>query len=151
MSTGKLVRAFEGHTHHVLDVTWKADSSAIATAGADNAIKVWNTSTGDQNRTINKHTKEVTSIRFLGTGNDIVTCSGDKTVWLHRVDNGSSYRSFAGCPDYVYAATATRDMKTVIAAGEDGAVRVWDGTNGQLKQTWEPPAPAGDAQANAAK
>ena len=43
-------------------MSWKADSSRIASAGADNAIKVWNVETGEQHRTIQNYAKQVTSI-----------------------------------------------------------------------------------------
>ncbi len=47
LSTGQHVRSYEGHTHHVMDVSWKGDGTALVSAGADNAIKVWNAETGE--------------------------------------------------------------------------------------------------------
>ena len=62
VADGKLVRSFEGHTHHVLDVTWKSDGKVLASCGADNVIKVWDFITGDQLRTTAAFEKEVTAI-----------------------------------------------------------------------------------------
>lgn len=150
VETGKLVRSYEGHTHHVLGVSWKGDGSRIASAGADNAIKIWNVETGEQHRTIQNYSKQVTSIHFIGATDNIVSSGGDKTVKMHRANDGGNYRNFAGMPDFVYAVACTRDEALVVAGGEDGVLRVWNGTNAQELFKFEPPKAPGDtAQAKA--
>lgn len=147
IESGELVRSYEGHTGHVLGVAMKADGSTIASAGADNAIKVWNAETGEQNRTISNYSKQVTSVDFVGVSDNLISGSGDKGVKFHRAANGQNYRSFGGNNDFVYETVATGDEKLVISAGEDGVVRVWDGSNGKLLHSIEPPqAPAATAQ-----
>ena len=83
----------------------------------------------------------MTSIQFLGTSENIVSCGGDQTVRYHRTSNRQNYRNFSGNTDYVYSVAATPDEKLVIAGGEDGIVRVWNGENGQSLYTFNPPAP----------
>ena len=155
IATGKPIKQFEGHTHHVLDVTMRPDAKIIASAGADNVIKIWDVETGEQQRTIQGFTKQVTSIQYLGRGaayfNQIVSCSGDKTVRFHQADNGNNFRSFAGATDYMYAATAwvneLKDAdKLVIAGGQDGTLRIWNGENGTLVKSFDPPKPPEVAQ-----
>jgi WD40 repeat protein len=150
VETGKLVRAYEGHTHHVLGVSWKGDGSRIASAGADNAIKIWNVETGEQHRTIQNYTKQVTGIQFIGVTDNIISGSGDKSVKMHRANDGGNYRTLNGSTDFVYAVACTRDEAIAIAGGEDGILRVWNGTNGQELFKFEPPKSAADnAQAKA--
>lgn len=141
VETGKLVRSFEGHTHHVLGVSFKADMYRIASAGADNAIKIWNVETGEQHRTIQNYSKQVTSIHFIGVGDNIISGSGDKTVKMHRANDGGNYRGFGGPTDFVYSVVCARDESVVVAGGEDGVLRVWNGTNGQVLYNFEPPKP----------
>ncbi len=149
VESAKLVRSFEGHTHHVLGVSFKADGSRIASAGADNAIKIWNVETGEQHRTIQNYSKQVTSIRFMGTSDNIVSGSGDKTVKFHRANDGGNYRGFGGPVDYVYSVSALRDESIVVAGGEDGVLRVWNGTNAQVLFNFDPPKPPQNQQASA--
>lgn len=149
VETTKLVRSFEGHTSHVLGVTFKADTSRIASAGADNAIKIWTVETGEQHRTIQNYSKQVTSIQFMGVSDNIVSGSGDKTVKFHRANDGGNYRGFGGATDFVYSVSALRDESVVIAGGEDGVLRVWNGTNGQVLFNFEPPKPTEIQQASA--
>jgi WD40 repeat protein len=159
VATGKHVRSFEGHTHHVLSVSWQADGGTIATAGADNVLKVWNTATGEQKRTIAGYNKQVTSVQFIGVSGNVVACSGDKQVRFHRTTNGQPYRGFSGPGDYVYAAAAARNAAAVIASvggeatvvvagGEDGVLRVWNGS-AQLQKSFEPPKPPASGKAQA--
>lgn len=150
VETGEHVKSFEGHTHHVLDVSWKADGSQLVSAGADNAIKVWNVETGEQIRTITNYQKQVTSIHFVGLSGNCISCGGDKTVRFHTAANGSNIRNFGGGTDFMYSADATSDQAVVVAGGEDGVIRIWNGTNAQVLQSFAPPVPE-DAQASAAK
>jgi len=133
--SGKFVKSFEGHTHHVLDVGWKGDGKFLASAGADNAIKVWDFEKGEQSRTMNGHSKQVTRLVFIGATPQIVTCSGDQTVRMWNVDNGGTVRQFGSVKDFLYAVAASPDGALIAAGGEEGIVRLYNGANGQeLKQ-----------------
>ena len=138
---GSLVRSYEGHTDHVLGVAIKADSSRLASSGADMAIKIWNTETGEQTRTITNYGKQVTSIDFVGVSDNLISGSGDQNVKFHTASNGRNFRSFSGSTDFVYHALATGDEELVIAAGEDGVIRVWNGKDGKLLKSFAPPEP----------
>lgn len=139
VSSGDLVRSFEGHTEHVLGVGWQADGLRIATAGADKAIKIWNAETGEQTRTITNYSKQVTDLDFNGTDPNILTCSGDRNVKFHDVNNGRNFRSFGGAADYLYQIAISHDGQTVFAVGQSGQVHVWNASDGrairQLKPT----------------
>jgi WD40 repeat protein len=137
--SGKFVKSFEGHTHHVLDVGWKGDGKTLASAGADNNIKVWDFEKGEQVRTIGGHNKQVTRLMFIGATGQIVTCSGDQTVRIINVDNGGNVRNFGGSTDFLYAVGVSPDGAIVAAGGEEGVVRLYNGTNAQLVKTLVPP------------
>ncbi len=141
LSDGTLVRSYEGHTDHVLGVSFQADGSSLASAGSDFDIKIWNTETGEQRRTIKNYSKQVTAIRFLGVTEKLISCSGDKTVKFHTAGNGANYRGFAGSEDFVYSVYAAQDESLVVAAGEDGTIRVWDGAKGNVLMTFPSPQP----------
>jgi len=124
----------------VLDVGWKSDGKLLASAGADNVIKVWTYETGEQARTIPAHGKQVTRLVFIGTTPQFATCSGDATVKFWNVDNGGNVRNFGGNNDYVYAVGVSPDGAVVAAGGEEGVVRLYNGGNGQLVKSLLPPA-----------
>ena len=138
VATGKVVKSLEGHTHHVTGAAWKADGRTLATAGADGVVKVWDFVSGERRRNIEGYGKEVTSIQFIGVTDQALTSAGTGRVFLVR-DNGVEVRAFTGFSDFVHAAAATPDGGVVIAGGQDGVLRVWNGTNSQPAATFAPP------------
>ena len=138
LGTGKLVKQFEGHTHHVLGVSWNRNERTLASAGADNVVKIWDFVKGEKAKNITGFDKEVTAISFVGYTDQALAASGDAKVRLVRED-ASEVRSFSGAADFVESAAVTPDGKTVIAGGQDSVLRVWDGTNGQLLVSFPPP------------
>ncbi len=136
--SGKFLKAFEGHTHHVLGVDWQADGKMLASAGADNVVKIWDFEKGEQVRTINGHGKQVTRLLFVGKTDQFATCSGDQTVRFWNI-NGGNTRNFSGSTDFLYALSVSPDGALVAAGGQEGIVRLYNGTNGQLLKSLTPP------------
>ncbi len=130
LESGKLLKSFEGHTHHVLGVSWNQDGRTIASAGADALAKSWNAATAERLKNIDGFGKEVTSVSFIGVTDQVLASAGDGQLRLVR-ETGETVRSFAGASDYLYSAAATPDGKIVLAGGQDGVLRVWDGRDGK--------------------
>ena len=142
VADGKFVRSFEGHTHHVLGVTWRSDGRMMVSSGADMVLKVWDTRTGDQLRTVqNQFTKEVTSVNFVGDGDLVVASGGDAKVRLINAASGGNQRELPGAGDYMYSAAASGDGKTIIAGGLDSVVRLWNDQGQPIAQFEAPKAP----------
>ncbi|GDY20858.1 hypothetical protein LBMAG56_22040 [Verrucomicrobiota bacterium] len=146
VADGKLVKSFEGHTHQVLGVSWKRDGRTLVSAGADNAVKVWNLETGEVKRTVAGFTKEATSIVFVGVTDQFLTTGGDSKVRLVS-EAGSDVRTFPGATDFMYASAVKPDGKIVVAGGQDGVLRIWNGTSGAVIAAFSPPEPAPTAPA----
>jgi len=137
LATGKIVKSFEGHTHHVLGVSWKRDGRILASSGADNVIKIWDLVTGERKKTIEGFTKEVTTVAFVGPTDQAVACSGDNQVRRLK-ENGDNVRSFEGVSDFMHSAAVTPDGKIVVAGGQDSVLRVWNGTDGKVLTAFAP-------------
>jgi WD40 repeat protein len=150
-NSGALVRAFEGHTHHVLDVAWRSDGKLLASGGADNVIKVWDFVTGDQKLTTQPLPKEVTSLMFVALSNKLIASCGDRSVRLFSADNQNPERNFVGPTDFIYAAAVTADGRIVIAGGQESTLFEWNLENGQSIRTFEATKPAEEPKAEGAK
>jgi WD40 repeat protein len=137
LATGKVVKAFEGHTSYVLGVAWKRDSRTLASAGADKVIKVWDFVSGERKKNIEGAEKEVTAIAFVGATGEAVAASGDSQVRLLR-ENGEKVRSFDGATEFMNTVAVTPDGMTVVAGGQDGMMHVWDGSSGKKLATFGP-------------
>jgi len=137
-ATGKFIKSFEGHTHHVLDVGWKSDGKLLASAGADNVVKIWDFEKGEQLRTIQAAGKQLTRLVFIGTTDQFVTCSGDAQVRAWSTGGGNT-GTFGGHNDYVYAVGVSPDGNLVAAGGEEGVVRLYKNRAGTPFKSLVPP------------
>ena len=137
--SGELVRAFEGHTHHVLGVAWSGDAKRLASAGADQVIKIWNFETGEQRRTIGGFGKQVTAVAFLGNSINTLTACGDAAVRAHNTDNGKAAGNYSGASDFLYSLAATPDGGLLAAGGQDSVLRVWKAGESKPLKTFAPP------------
>ena len=129
---GGVVRALEGHTHHVIALAWQDDATTIATASADQSVKVWNAEDGTQKRTIGGNPKEVTAIRFVGTTSQVLAAGADGNVRLQDVADGKTVRTFNSPGDFLFAVAVTPDGKRVLAGGQNGTLKCWNVEDGKL-------------------
>jgi|JI6StandDraft_1071083.scaffolds.fasta_scaffold02098_11 WD40 repeat protein len=130
LSSGKMVKLFEGHTHHVLGVSWRGDGRIIASAGADNVVKVWDWTSGDRRKNVEGWDKEVTALHYLGSGDLAATTSGDAKLRLINSDGGE-VKVLAGAKDFMNTLSSTHTGDILVAGGEDGILRVWDVLSGK--------------------
>jgi WD40 repeat protein len=92
---------------------------------------------GERKRKIEGWSKEVTALQFLGATNQIVTSSGDNLIRIVD-DNGGEVRALPKLPDFMQSAAGGATADVIIGGGEDGLLRVWNGTTGQELATFGP-------------
>ncbi|PQE17821.1 hypothetical protein CJF32_00010983 [Rutstroemia sp. NJR-2017a WRK4] len=89
LSDYSCLRTFEGHSNSVLKVAWlklpnpedrNRKHTQIATAGGDGLVKVWDTTTGETECTLDNHEDRVWALTVHPQTNMIVSGSGDSTV-----------------------------------------------------------------------
>ncbi len=146
VATGKVLNSFEGHTGHVLSVSWNRDGRTLVTGGGDGTVKVWNLTTGVQVKSVDGLKSQVLSVRHRGYGNQFAMGIGAGGVRIMN-EGGNADREFDVQSDYIYRVALSEDGRTLIAGGRSGTLRVWDVESrkslGQFSPT--PAAPAGGA------
>jgi len=125
IETLKSVRSLEGHTHHVLSVGWSPDSRTIVTGGADNSIKIWDVATGTRKKNVDGAEKEVTSVQFLSGGSQFIAASGDGKIRVIGI-NGTVSKTLSENGSFVNAIASPLNGLSLIAGGDDGALRLWN-------------------------
>lgn len=129
ISSGELIRTFEGFTGVVYDVAFSPDGHTAAAASSDTHIYLWDTETGELLQRNTPHTNRVTTIQFSPDGDLLLSASADNTVCVWSVD-GQETRCFDGHKDNANAAVFGPDGANIISASDDATIRVWDLTNG---------------------
>ena len=127
----------EGHTGHVLGVSWQRNGRVLASVGADKAVKVWNLINGEQKKSFSGFNKEVTSVHFLGIGTQAVVSAGDNVVKVVKEDGGE-VRRLPETPTFMHSSDVTPDGKFAVAGGFDGVLRIWDVNAGKLLHSFAP-------------
>jgi len=120
-------------------VAFSPDGDGVASAGGDGAVKIWNSKTGQVIQTLNAHTGFVSSVAFRPDGKHLASTGGDHQVKVWDLTTGQ--KMFAGPCDVVHTTgtaytTAFSPDGRWLAAGSDGAVKVWDWKNNQLLHTF---------------
>ncbi|XP_055681627.1 protein Notchless [Lutzomyia longipalpis] len=99
--TGKqLGKPLVGHRKFIKCLSWEpyhdnSDCRRIASAGADNDVRIWDVVLGKCEMVISGHTQAVTNVRWGGVGL-IYTSSQDRTIKIWRASTGTLCRTLTG-------------------------------------------------------
>jgi len=130
-----------GHSLAVDAVTFSPDGKLLASAGHDDAIKLWDAATGTELRTLKGHGTFLfslasgfkNSVVFSPDSRTLATGSQDYTLKLWDVATGG-LRLLKGHKGYVNAVAFSHDGKTLASVG-DTTIRLWDFATGAHLRT----------------
>ncbi|WGV25777.1 eIF2A-related protein [Halotia branconii] len=124
----------EGHISGVNSVTFSSDRSLIASASADNTIKLWRFD-GNLLKTLSGHDDVVNSVTFSPNGELIASASQDKTVKLWNRD-GELITTLIGHEDVINSVIFSPDNQFIASASTDKTVKLWS-RDGKLLHTFK--------------
>jgi hypothetical protein len=130
-----LLQTLEGHTDSVRAVVFSRDCKTVASASADQTVKLWNADTGTEQRTLHGHSGPVTAVAFSRDGKTVASASWDETVKLWNADTGTVQHTLVGHSRPVKAVVFSRDGKTVASASWDTRVKLWNADTGTVQHT----------------
>ena len=128
----KQANIFSGHYGDVLGVKFSPDGEMIASASADNRIKLWKRN-GSLLATLGEkrggHKGSVNAVAFSPDGQLLASASTDNTIKLWKTD-GTLLKTLKGHRDTVNAVAFSPDGQLIASAGNDKTVKLWkrDGT-----------------------
>ena len=125
-----------GHTKSVNSVSFSPDGKLLASGSADNTVKLWDTTTGTEIKTLIGHTKPVFAVSFSPNGKLLASGSFDQTVKLWDTTTGKAIKTFTGHTDNVVGVSFSPNGKLLASAGADKRVKLWDITTGKEIKTF---------------
>ena len=114
------------HGGWVSGVAFSPDGSLLASAGADDVVRLWEVATGAKLRRLTGHT----DVAFSPDGSMLASAGDDKTVRLWDVVTGAEVRAFIGHSGAVNGVAFSPDGSMLASAGNDATVRLWDVATG---------------------
>ncbi|MHA2297565.1 MAG: eIF2A-related protein [Candidatus Hodarchaeales archaeon] len=131
------VKEFKGHDGIVNSVHFSPDGKLLASAGDDNALKFWNTTSWELDRPI-LFSQSVVAVRFSPDGKYLATGCGTGTstetdLRLYDVKS-MDYHPLEGHVSGMGedAIDFSPDSKLLATGGKDETVRLWNATSGDL-------------------
>ena len=121
------------HEQKVLAVAVSPDNNQIATASADETVRLWDAPLGSIPRVLGGHTDTVTGVSYSPDGSLLLTESADGTARLWNT-RAPALRTLGAQQGAVSAVAYDPSGKFVLSAGADGTAKVWH-TAGGLAQT----------------
>ena len=143
--TGKKIRTIQGHEHPISSVTFSPDGLTLASSGEPNwvrsslskvgELKLWDTRTGEQVRTLEGHSNTVGCMAFSPNGEVLASGGGryDGTVRLWNTRTGEESRILEG--QFGVDSVAFSPDGAKLATANQGSIRIWDVRTGERLRT----------------
>jgi HEAT repeat protein len=98
----------------------------LVSGGRDYEIRLWDTTTGKEQKRFPGHTSAVTALAFDREGRRFLSGSHDGSIRLWQVESGKEVRRFSGHDGRVRAVAFFANGRRALSAGEDGRLRPWN-------------------------
>jgi WD40 repeat protein len=129
------VRTLTGHGGRVYGTTYSADGRWIASASADQTVRIWNAKTGVQTKVLSGHVGAVYSVSFSPDGALLISCGADKSIRLWDTLGGRQLKQIPVAAAALYSVAFFADGKRVATAGLDKKIYIVDAVTGVVQNT----------------
>ncbi|KAJ1674939.1 Lissencephaly-1, partial [Spiromyces aspiralis] len=123
------------HRSPITRVRFHPEYSIIATASDDMTIKIWDSETGDFERTLKGHTKTVHDVAFSPNGKLLASCSADLTLRLWDLENEYQCCKVMYGHDHCVSSVAFLGPDKIVSGSRDQTIKVWEVKTGYCVQT----------------
>ena len=139
---GKRIKTLAGHGDQVYRAIFSHSSQLIASASADNTVRVWDAQTGEALRTLRGHQDEVYRVQFSPDDRMIASGGRDDTVKLWqptsklgadpndlaefwRGEDDALLKTLTGHRNEIMDLDFSHDGRVLASASGDGSIKLW--------------------------
>lgn len=123
----------EGHQLAVTSIALNADGNRLASASADQTVRIWDVETGQAAMPpLTGHTDAVMSVAFNPDGTVLASGGFDRTIRLWDAQTGAPINQpLTGHTDAVLSVAFSPDGTMLASGSFDGTARLWNWATGQ--------------------
>jgi WD40 repeat protein len=107
----------------------------LASGGDDQTIRLWEISTGQCLKTLQRQNYQIRSVAFSRDGSLIASGSDDQTIQLWQVGTGQFRKALQGHTNRVWLVAFSPDGRTLASGSDDGTVKLWEEQTGVCLKT----------------
>ncbi|GHO92240.1 hypothetical protein KSF_022880 [Reticulibacter mediterranei] len=122
---GTTLSTYRGHTDIVEALVWSPDGTAIASAGGDRTVHIWNALTGQLLLTYRGHSQNITAVAWSPDGRYIASGSTDNTVHVWQAATGQVILVYRGHSNSIWTLAWSPESDGIASGSDDQTVRVW--------------------------
>jgi WD40 repeat protein len=120
------------HKGFISAIAISPDGQTIASGGADQIIRLWDSASGAERRQLTGNRGWVIDLAFAPAGETLVSAGADGTIRQWNVADGKPLREIAAHESHVNALVLMPEANRVVSGGADGHVKVWSLADGKL-------------------
>ncbi len=124
-----------GHTMRIEAVAFGGAGKWLASGSADNTVKLWDTETGRELRTMSGETGWVKSVAVSPDSKLVAAGNLKGAIKIWDVGTGNELRNITGHAGSVTALAFSPDGATLASGGVDRTIKLWDVATGAEKKT----------------
>ncbi|MBY0528338.1 MAG: WD40 repeat domain-containing protein [Gemmataceae bacterium] len=128
------IRELKGHLAPVYAVAFHPKDARLITGSFDGSVRFWNAATGRCENAVRGHGVKVTAVAMAPDGETAAAADVEGMI-VRRDDSAAVVQSEGKC---VYALAYSPDGRWLAACSEDGCVKIWDGSDNRLCQSFSP-------------
>ena len=134
LNSAWFLRNFEGHKNKVKSIT--GDERFILSGSHDKTIALWDIERGQVIKTLQGHTRSVTSICMSSDGVFTLSGSEDNTLRMWLIESGACLKVFEGHKSGITSACMSPAGDYAISGSWDKTIRLWDTDRGKCLKTF---------------
>jgi len=117
------------HQAQVVSLASNPENTKLASACLDGTVRIWDTSTEDQETAFTGHTADARCVRFSPDGDCVVSGGDDMALRLWDPSTGVQLKILQGHNEAVKSVDWCVDGKLLVSGSNDDTIRLWDATS----------------------
>lgn len=120
-----------GHAKTIDAVVFSPNNSWVASGSFDNTIKIWETESGRELRSLTGHEGAVNCLAVSPDGRWLVSGGNDRAVKIWDVEKGVEIKTFSNQSGAIETVAFSPDGAQIASGGADKSITIRDASSGQ--------------------